>query len=596
MKMKKIIFIYALVTHLLVLKAQTVELLPQLFSHKIDSIVNMWVKKNKGVGAAIGIVDSSKIIYAKGYGYADSANKIKVTDKTIFRVGSITKSFTALAVMQLYQQGKLDIHKSIKYYLPELTISSRFNDGNEIFIKDILAHTSGLPGDVQNGHDCLHPKGIWHIVDVLNQEGFTRHPKSFVHAYSNEGYDLLGCLIERVSGMKYDAYIKEKLLDVIGMPMSGIYLTDQMRKQYSKAYNDEGILDEPEFTDIPAGLLHSNTTDMCKFMLCLLNNGKNNNTPIIDKAELVNMMASKTKGLELQKYDGLDWGYGFITQKIKFTNSDSDRFVGHGGDTKSYHCDYFILPKTKIGISIMSNSSNFGGRTNGLMLKLISLILKEEKKLSMDKSLSTKPIYSKQPNIKNIIGKYNGVESMITIKGNARKLRMTQGKYHFKLKRTKDSTYQGYLKLARLIPVKAKGFLVGFEEINAQSYMKMIVKKGVSEEYVVKKSTTVNAADFIAWKKDLGSYQIINLLPGCVENPNKKAKIYMDKANLVLELTQLSKKGKIEKILTYYDIATLETAFSGGIGRSSNQVLRKLENGNLYSLGFELEKVTDTVK
>jgi CubicO group peptidase (beta-lactamase class C family) len=591
MKVKNIVSC-VLVVFALISNGQSNSTLSATLSAKIDSVVNAWLKKNGGVGASIGIVNNGQIAYAKGFGYSDSAKKLKVSEKTIFRVGSITKSFTALAVMQLYREGKLDINSSIKRYLPELTIKSRFNDGNELLIKDILSHTSGLPGDIQNGHNCLHPKGIWHIVDLFNQEGFTSHPKSFVHAYSNEGYDILGCLIERVSGIKYDAYIKEKILDVIGMPMSGIYLSESMQKEYSKAYDETGALDEPAFTDIPAGLLHSNTIDMCQFMRCLLNNGRIENRQIIDEQSLKDMMSSKTSGLELQKYDFLDWGYGFITQKIKYTNGDTDRISGHAGDTKSYHSNYFILSKAKMGISIMTNSSNLSGKTNGLMIKLLHLILKEEKKLNWDKNSERPPYYTRQPSFKNIVGQYNAIESMVTIKGRAHKLKMKQGKYHFVLKRTKDSTYQGYVKLARLIPIKAKGLVIGFEEINSESYMKMISKKGVSEEYMVKKSVMASEADISDWTKLLGHYQIINLIPGCKENPLEHVKLFMNKTTLVLELTKISSKGKTEKTSTYYDILTNKTAVSGGLGRSSNQILRILENGNLYSQGFELKKIT----
>ena len=119
--------------------SQTYNKLSEKTKHKIDSTYNALIKKYKVSGLSIGIVDRDGIVYSNGYGFSDVKNNVKATDNTIYRIGSMTKSFTALSIMQLQEKQLVNTDSSIRVYLPELKMKSRYNDNNQLYVKDTRA-------------------------------------------------------------------------------------------------------------------------------------------------------------------------------------------------------------------------------------------------------------------------------------------------------------------------------------------------------------------------------------------------------------------------------------------------------------------------
>ena len=179
-----------------------INILSETVKNSIDSTYTSLIKKNKVIGTSIAIVDNGEIVFANGYGFSDLKNEIKADANTIYGIGSITKSFTALSIMQLQEEKKLKVTNSIKDYLHELAIENPFNDGNQIYINDILSHTSGLPSDVSNGFFVDNPPSISWLIKELNKQRMIS-PRQYKFAYSNAGYGLLGELITRVHGITY---------------------------------------------------------------------------------------------------------------------------------------------------------------------------------------------------------------------------------------------------------------------------------------------------------------------------------------------------------------------------------------------------------
>ena len=258
----------------------------------IDSTYNALLIKHKVVGASIAIVDNGEIVYATGYGFADKEKQIKATENTIYRIGSCTKAFTALSVMQLQEKNVLNLNHSIKKYLTDLKITSRFNDNNEIYIKDLLSHVSGLPCDIANGFFCDAPPNITWVINELNKQT-TISPRLYMHAYSNVGYGLLGELIARTNNTSYSNYVKENIFKPLNMTSSYIDLDEKLASNFSKGYLKSKELKEPMIRDQAAGLIHSNVLDMCNFIKMYLNNGSFNNTQIISSKGIMEYILKK---------------------------------------------------------------------------------------------------------------------------------------------------------------------------------------------------------------------------------------------------------------------------------------------------------------
>ncbi|HVO72566.1 MAG TPA: serine hydrolase [Ignavibacteriaceae bacterium] len=184
----------------------------------VDIFFNSVIKENNP-GAAILIAKEGKIIYEKAYGYADVENKIPVNINTKFRIGSITKQFTAAAILKLQEKGLLNVNDPLSKYIPD------FPRGNEVKIYNLLTHTSGIhsytndPDFIKTVEAEIKPEDL---VDQIKKYNYEFNPGD-KWEYNNSGYFLLGYIIEKVSGMSYGEFLKQNLFDPAGMKNTGVH-------------------------------------------------------------------------------------------------------------------------------------------------------------------------------------------------------------------------------------------------------------------------------------------------------------------------------------------------------------------------------------
>jgi CubicO group peptidase (beta-lactamase class C family) len=214
-----------------------------------------------GVGAALILGDS--VVWKEGFGYADKENKIPFTTQSTLRIGSVTKSFTALGIMQLQERGSLNIDEPLVEYLPQFSVKTRGTDLKEITVRSVMTHTSGLPNDIfykawdatEKYTDTLH---------YVKREYLAFPPNTIFH-YSNIGMCLLGHTIFEVSKQDYPVYMKKNMLIPSGMKNSGFIGYDKLR-HVSKTYDTDGtIVTPPNIRNIPSGTLSSNIDDLVRF-------------------------------------------------------------------------------------------------------------------------------------------------------------------------------------------------------------------------------------------------------------------------------------------------------------------------------------------
>ncbi len=164
------------------------------------------LRKNDVNNAAYAVFANDSIIFQGAF----SNNGTKCDGNSPFLIGSITKVFTAVAVMQLYEQGKIDIDKPVSDYVPDFTINQRFPNSEPITIRAVLAHHAGIPSDYYLHKFSRKHHNLNEILTYLNSQ-YTCYPVGKIYAYSNLGYALLGILIERVSGLKYEDYVAQNI-------------------------------------------------------------------------------------------------------------------------------------------------------------------------------------------------------------------------------------------------------------------------------------------------------------------------------------------------------------------------------------------------
>ncbi|HEX6729839.1 MAG TPA: serine hydrolase domain-containing protein [Pyrinomonadaceae bacterium] len=319
----------------------------------LDGIVPLQLKQDDVAGATIAVVKDGKVLFARGYGYADVKQKRPVSaEQTLFRPGSVSKLFTWTAVMQLFERGMLDLDRDVNEYL-DFKIPDAF--GKPITLKNLLTHTPGFEEQIKDlfsAEGAPPPLGQYLKTHVPHRI----FPPATIPAYSNYGTALAGYIVERVSARPFDQYVEENIFKPLGMtqstfvqPLPGT-LTGQMSNGYKLGSDDAR---EFEVVNVPpAGSLSSTASDMARFIIAHLQDGQFGNVSIL-KPETARLMHSRLFALD----DAANaMAYGFYEE-----SRNGHRIIGHGGDTQYFHTDLHLILDAGVGFFISYNSSGRGG-------------------------------------------------------------------------------------------------------------------------------------------------------------------------------------------------------------------------------------------
>ncbi|MEC7618467.1 MAG: serine hydrolase domain-containing protein [Bacteroidota bacterium] len=568
--------------------AAQINMISEDLRSEIDSTYTTLLKRNKVTGTSIAIVDNGEIVYATGYGFSDLENKKKADANTIYGIGSITKTFTALSIMQLQEQKKLRVTNSIKDYLTDLKIENPFNDINQIYISDILCHTSGLPSDIANGFFVDNPPTISWVIKELNKQRLIS-PRRYISAYSNVGYGLLGEVISRVSGLSYGDYLRQNIFIPLNMTSSSI---GYQLSNTSKTYDGNKETVEPTVRDVAAGFISSNVIDLSNFISMLIGDGSFKSNQIISSNSIEDMERDQLTNVSLTQ--PFAYGYALMIDSIKIKNhkkKDSTivSIIGHGGDTHAFHADLAYIPEQKVGAVVLTNSVN--GRSMSEASKLLKIYLERSKDIEVDLDYIT-PISYKGVTAKDdeIFGKYNLGQLIFDVK-DINKIKFKQGPVKAILyKKTNSNNYSLKVWVFGFIPIKIKDQEFKFTKVNDEIYAKRLDTKTKYEFYLGKKNK-VNLPYPESWKSMYGKYE----LTGKIYETTNRLYDFSD-----LKLTASEKSGFLKVDLKsksmfsgtlHFDMISDKSAVLGGIGRGNGDVLRILENGNLYYSGFEFVKI-----
>lgn len=327
---------------------------------EIDQLIQAEMKKNDIQGVSVALVNENGIFWSKGYGYADHAAKEQGTVQTLYRVGSVTKTFTALGIMMLVDRGLVELDAPIERYLPEFTIRSRFEDTKPITVRQLLTHHAGLMRDLYKDIRGTQPPAFNTVVEAL-QESELAFPPDTRFGYSNIGYVLLGQLIENVSGKTYEAFLEEEIFQPLGMTRTDANYTVEHAGRIAKSYKMTGLIWKRVRTveqfierDLPAGSMVSNVEDISKFLQMIFNEGKNQaGNPLLSQDALQEMFVNPYIENELD-YDSYGLGWEVNKSKIPYTELN----IRHGGTLTGYSSLVAALPNEKLGIVILYNANN----------------------------------------------------------------------------------------------------------------------------------------------------------------------------------------------------------------------------------------------
>src|SRR5688500_1616615 len=308
-------------------------------------------------GAGIALVRLDGVEWAGGVGYADRDARTPVTADTHFRAGSISKTFVAIALVQLYEDGEIDLDTPVAELASDVEIDNAWMGGDPVRLIHLLQHTAGL--------DDMHFNEIYnqsHPPDLPLPEVLALNPSSRVvrwqpgtrMSYSNPGYAIAGYLIEKVTGQKYEDRIAEKIFKPAGMPTSSFVLTKDDEAILAKGYRGPSGPPVP-YTQIylrPAGNLHTSALELGRWVHLLLNWGETETDLVIDPEYLSNMEHPRTT---VASNAGLRTGYG---SGIASTQVEGFPILGHGGGIEGFSSLYGYSTSRDVGYVILLNSTH----------------------------------------------------------------------------------------------------------------------------------------------------------------------------------------------------------------------------------------------
>lgn len=308
-------------------------------------------------GAVVVVVKDGQVLLQKGYGYSDIEKRTPVDPAgTLFRPGSVSKLFTWTAVMQLVEQGKLDLDADVNQYL-DFKIPSP--DNKPMTLRQVMTHTTGLEEQIR-GLITSRKEEIVPLGEALKRWVPERiHAPGATPAYSNYATALAGYIVQRVSGEPFDAYIQRHIFQPLGMAHSSFSqplqpaLLAKMSKGYTKA-SDAKAKDYEFISLAPAGSLASTGADMGRFMLAHLQDGAYGDARILNAATAQEMHTTGQKSVGALNRMML----GFYE-----TTVNGHRAIAHGGDTMYFHSDLELFLDDGIGIFVSMNSSGRDGAT-----------------------------------------------------------------------------------------------------------------------------------------------------------------------------------------------------------------------------------------
>ena len=329
---------------------RTLELTAADLETFLDGLMPLQLGRADISGAVVAVVKDGKLLFAKGYGYSDYEKRVPVSpENTLFRPGSISKLFTWTSVMQLVEQGKLDLDRDVNSYI-DFKVPATF--GKPTTLRDIMTHRPGLEETIKDlfvgSEKDMRPIAQYLPAHLPKQI----YPPGTIPAYSNYATTLAAYVVQRVSGEQFDDYVEAHVLKPLGMVNATFRqpLPDALKPLMSNGYRlASGDAKTFEFVQVaPAGSLSASAESMTHFMIAHLQNGRYGSVQIL-KPETAVQMHQRQQG----------WPASMDAMALGFyeESRNGQRIIGHGGDTQWFHSDLHLLLDANVGFFVSYNSA-----------------------------------------------------------------------------------------------------------------------------------------------------------------------------------------------------------------------------------------------
>jgi len=334
---------------------------------ELEPKISEAISKGQLPGFAIGVVKDGKLVYAKGFGVAKLGGNTSITPRSLFHMASVTKTFVATAVMQLVEQGKIDLDAPVTKYLPYFKLNDeRYR---EIKIRQMLSHTSGIPDTVNYNWDKpeYDAGALERFVRSTADEKLVFTPGE-KFGYSNTAYEILGDVIAKVSGQSFEDYVQQHILTPLGMKDSTLLVREANPQLLTSPHVSENqkVVVSKIFpynrAHAPSSTLYSSIEDMSRWAIANLNHGELDGKRILRRETVESMWRPVVDALGMK--EGISW---FTTEK------SGHRLVLHSGGDVGFESLVILAPDDSVAVIAMNN---FGSSDRNYLQEFVSLALR----------------------------------------------------------------------------------------------------------------------------------------------------------------------------------------------------------------------------
>ena len=457
------------------------------------------LKENNVSNSAFAVFNNDSVIYLGSNLASETVERVGLETK--YLIGSVTKVFTAIAVMQLYEKHKLDIDAPVSQYIPDFSIKQRFPESKPITIREVLTHHAGLPSDIFLHKFSSNSPDYHELLNYLNQHT-TCFPVGKIKSYSNLGYALLGILVERVSGKTYTDYVRQNIFLPLKMTNSGFYTNASLQKGLTKAHDKEGkVVSELPIYDLPAGGIYSTVIDMMKFGRSFIDKKSILLSP--HTVEIMFQLQNKDVMLDLDDRSAICFDFKNKTPEL-------GRIFEHGGAMVYHRAQLYIAPDAGLAAVMLSDAPQ-GTKSSWklneeLMLNYAKLNkIKIDAKPNQEKPIPFTTIQSK--NLKFFVGDYCMPGMICNLSWQHENLAAKIQDNDFYIVSEDNHSFVGAKRILGFM-AKSKKVWLFLEQIDGENILMQSMDWGditiIGQQVKDKKPIPVD------WKRRIGKYQIIN--------------------------------------------------------------------------------------
>lgn len=322
---------------------------------ELDQLIQQQMEQDQIPSLVAGIIKEDSLVWQQSYGYHDQENQEAPTSQTIYHLASISKTFTAVAALQLYEQGKLDLAQDINLYLPFPIRNPNFPD-QPITARMLLTHTSSLawPTNEENPQfndrfsgDSAMPLAEW-IPAYLIPNGdkylsitWQQNAPGSTVQYTNVGLALLGYLVEVISGQNFARYCQDHIFGPLQMSHSGFLLSDVDTNLLATLYFEESVIEPYSVPHYPASMVKSSLEDLSHFLIAVMNGGVYAGIRILQEQTVQEMLRIQVPAARL----------GYIWQYV------DNGWVGHNGGYWGVTSNFDFHPEKRVGVILLTNTN-----------------------------------------------------------------------------------------------------------------------------------------------------------------------------------------------------------------------------------------------